>query len=160
MFEEDRLILANVLCQIFLKSSGNLNLDAEFNYILRATSGLQKDLKPIKVPTILPTDFTSCFMIICTARLVLQFRWTKLRNQAIILKYLFSMKFNNHLHFQGFTNKQVQAIHTLASTLEPFKDFVSFVQNNSEEVLQNVSQISVRVFLLSIPGPGSSLCFL
>lgn len=52
MFEEDRLILANVLCQIFLKSSGNLNLDAEFNYILRAASGLQKDLPPIKVPLI------------------------------------------------------------------------------------------------------------
>ena len=53
MFEEDRLILANVLCQIFLKSSGNLNLDAEFNYILRATTGLMKDLRPIKVSTVL-----------------------------------------------------------------------------------------------------------
>ena len=49
MFEEDRLILANVLSQIFLKSSGSLNLDAEFNYILRATTGLQKNAAPIKV---------------------------------------------------------------------------------------------------------------
>jgi len=92
MFEEDRLILANVLCQIFLKSSGNLNLDAEFNYILRATTGLMKDLRPIK----------------------------------------------------GFTNMQVQAIHTLTNTLEPFKGFAAFVQNNSEEVLQNVNQLSVE----------------
>ena len=49
MFEEDRLILANVLSQIYLKSSGSLSLDAEFNYILRATSGLQKNIPPIKV---------------------------------------------------------------------------------------------------------------
>ena len=49
MFEEDKLILANVLSQIYIKSSGSLNLDAEFNYILRAAAGLQKNLKPIKV---------------------------------------------------------------------------------------------------------------
>ena len=49
---------------------------------------------------------------------------------------------------QGFTNKQVQAIHTLANTLEPFKEFPNYVKNNSEAVLQNVSQIPVSVYFI------------
>ena len=49
MLQEDRLILANVLSQIFLKTSGSVNLDEEFNYMLRSASGLQKNLPGIEV---------------------------------------------------------------------------------------------------------------
>ena len=45
---------------------------------------------------------------------------------------------------QGFTEKQVQAMHTLANTLEPFKDFVHYVESNAEAVLHNLNSVPVR----------------